>query len=595
MKQIKKLAVLFMTVFMVSCVSDNYDEHLRTFQDETIASWLEKNSDRFSKFTELLRRTQVLDLMAAYGTYTIFVPSNEAVDAYFAELGITPEELPEDELFDLVYNHIMKVTLKSIDFPMGTTPDATLGGHYLNFTYDNNSESHSINVNTYSRLLSIDEEVHNGVIHTVDGMIRVSRIFLAEVIATDPRCSLFGEALYATHLNDSMMMTDDKNYETGSEQSRKRNETASMSYPEYLKRGYTAFVETDSVFNAAGIYTLDDLKAYAAKIYDRMYPGDSNVSDPTQRNNSLNRFVAYHIMDRIQSSNEFLTEDMDYHYVPGSPRYAYMEMMAPNTLLEILDATYINRMRNGSSIQFVTTNHEAINGLYHTIDGILAYSYDVENDVLNKRIRIDFASMIPEMLSNKLRTTWRWIILPHGYCSKISMSEDTQLQYIWGPHNYEWDEVLPCGRYDITVRIPPIPAGAYEIRYGYSPYVERGVAQLYFDGKPCGIPLDCSLYADNPKIGWVKDSDTDDDGVENDKMMRNRGYMKGPTVIWTNSKTTIARDDNWYLRKILKTETFDRTEPHTIRIKCVEEADKEFHLDFIEFMPTSMLYNETRD
>jgi hypothetical protein len=270
-------------------------------------------------------------------------------------------------------------------------------------------------------------------------------------------------------------------------------------------------------------------------------------------------------------------------------------MMAPNTMLEVLNGKEINKRKDGSSIQFLRVNRQALSAMYHEIDGILTYDVGMESDVLNKKIRMDFASMIPELVTNKLRVNRCGIVLPHGYCSNILLSEGTQLQYIYGPHNYEWDEVLPCGRYDFTVRVPPIPAGTYEVRFGYSPYVQRGVGQMYFDGVPCGIPLNNSLYADNPKIGWVQDNLTDDEGVENDKMMRNRGYMKGPTVIWTNSQTTIARDDSWCLRRILKIATFEKTETHTFRVKCVEEADKEFHLDYLEFVPTYLLDKEGKD
>jgi uncharacterized surface protein with fasciclin (FAS1) repeats len=581
--------------FSASCDEEKYDEHLRTFTEETAASLLANSPDIYSEFYALLSETGIVDLLGAYGPYTVFAPTNEAVRRYFEEENTTADRMSHEEKRELVYNHILSVTLRSVDFPPGAAASATLGDRFLNFTYQTDETENAVFINDRSRVIVFDQEVHNGVVHTVDNVIRVSRVYLPEVIASEPRFSLFAEALYATGLADSLMTTGDPNYETGSEQSRKRNETTFWPYPDYLKRGCTAFVVNDSVFAANNIRSLDNLKAYAATVYDEMYPGDRNRTDLTDRHNSLNRFVAYHLMNRIQAVNEFLTPDMNYCYVPGAPRYAYIEMMAPNTLLEVLNATEINRRRNGSSIKFLTVNREAINGYIHEIDGLLTYDKGMESDVLNKRLRIDFASMIPELVSNKLRATRHWLILPRSYCSNISCTEITQLQYMHGNHNYEWDEVLPCGRYDFSIRIPPIPAGTWEIRFGYSPYAERGVAQIYFDNQPCGIPLNNSLYADNPKIGWIIDADTEDGGVENDKMMRNRGYMKGPTVLWTNDQTSIARDDSWCLRKILKTATFETTAPHFFRVKCVEEADKEFNLDYMEFYPVAMLDRDDRE
>ena len=52
--------------------------------------------------------------------------------------------------------------------------------------------------------------------------------------------------------------------------------------------------------------------------------------------------------------------------------------------------------------------------------------------------------------------------------------------------------------------------------------------QLYFDGKICGNPMLMEPMAVDPEIGWEDDNQTYDNGLENDKQMRNRGWMKAP-------------------------------------------------------------------
>jgi hypothetical protein len=43
------------------------------------------------------------------------------------------------------------------------------------------------------------------------------------------------------------------------------------------------------------------------------------------------------------------------------------------------------------------------------------------------------------------------------------------------------------------------------------------------------------------------------------------------------------------------TKTFDKTEPHYLRIKVVEERVAAFQVDYLEFVPTHFLENEGRD
>ena len=50
-------------------------------------------------------------------------------------------------------------------------------------------------------------------------------------------------------------------------------------WPEKRYFKYTAFVEPDSVYHSKGINTIDDLKAYAKKIYDQTYPEDAGLYD----------------------------------------------------------------------------------------------------------------------------------------------------------------------------------------------------------------------------------------------------------------------------------------------------------------------------
>jgi uncharacterized surface protein with fasciclin (FAS1) repeats len=590
---------VMIALFLPTSCSDDVGNNYVTFEDELVLSYLEKDPQNYSEFVSMLKVSGVADLLNAYGTYTCFAPTNEAVREYYEKNGTSLEQMPMDEIRELAFNHLIAIELPSIDFPQGVLPQANMSEKFLTVTYGVEEGEQAIYINDKARITILDQKVHNGVIHTVNTVILSSKIQLPDIIADYPQFSIFSEALFATKMSDSLRVRNDDDYKAGKEISNRNGK--SYFHPPFRKVGVTAFVESDSVYHLNKIYNLEDLKTFAAKIYDEMYPADKNISDITNRKNSLNRFVAYHLTDRSQGANEFITADLEYQYTPRTTIYQYVEMMT-NTLLQIESGNLINKRRNDDAIRFLTVNHEAMNGLFHEIDGILTYDKGMEDDVLNKRIRMDIANMLPEIATNKLRVDFNGdvdkYIIPQGYMKGLKTEDGTQFQYFgckcW--HNYEADELLLAGKYDFTLRIPPIPAGTYEVRMGFATAGQRGVAQVYFDGLPCGIPLNMGITATNPKIGYIYDRDTEDGGIENDKMMRNRGYMKGLTSAYITNQSDVQRNSDYCVRRILVTKTFDTTEPHSLRIKSVEEnVSREFQLDYMEFVPTFFLENEGRD
>jgi uncharacterized surface protein with fasciclin (FAS1) repeats len=600
----KTVLIALSAIFMLSCIEDDNMEKFATFEEATIVSYLEKNSETYSEYLELVKSVGLYDLLNAYGKYTVFAPTNDALRTFYAENG-SPDEMSLKDKKELVYNHILTDKVNSSGFPVGSISAPTFSDNFITCDYQTGESNPVIVINNGAKVISIDKEVHNGVIHTIDKVIVFSKVIMPDAIkrADDGRFSLFAEALFATGMNDSLMMTDDLTYEQKlMPNSRPGSGSSNYWTPPFLKHGATAFIESDSTYHAHGLYTLDDLKRYAADIYDKVYPSDADVTDITDRRNSLNRFVSYHLMNRAQAENEFISADIEYFYVPGTTIYQYMEMMCPYTLLEISSGNLINKRKNGDAIRFLKTNYEAMNGYFHEIDGILTYDKGMEDDVLNKRLRMDIASMIPEFITNKLRNkdigdSDRWYI-PQGYMSTLWFSENTQANYIsctcWC--NMDGDEFMMGNKYDLTLRLPPIPAGTYEIRCGFAAYGNRGVMQVYFDGSPCGIPVDMNKTGSNPQIGWVRDDATEDEGVQNDKMMHNRGYMKGPNTIYVKTKSSTMRDDSQPLRKILTTRTLEKTEPHLLRFKSVEDrTDMQCHLDYMEFIPIGLLYAEGKD
>lgn len=73
---------------------------------------------------------------------------------------------------------------------------------------------------------------------------------------------------------------------------------------------------------------------YAKDIYDKVYPDDKGVYDDdyTHPKNPLNRFIAYHILDRNASYGDLVCSTPDWSVQEGGDFVEYYETMAGNLL-----------------------------------------------------------------------------------------------------------------------------------------------------------------------------------------------------------------------------------------------------------------------
>ena len=247
-----------------------------------------------------------------------------------------------------------------------------------------------------------------------------------------------------------------------------------------------------------------------------------------------------------------------------------------------------------------------MNGTIHAIDKILIYNEDVMGGrVLNDIIRVDFSAICSELTNNDIR--WNYfthssdgeVYIPHTYCKNMKVYTDETRHYYLSPHtswaNYQGDEMMTLGSFDFAYKLPPVPAGTYEIRMGYSANSNRHIVQFYIDNEVAGIPVDLRILGSHPTINWVADAQTEDNGIQNDKEMKNRGYLKGPITFRNTSETGLARDYDGDLRKVIITKYLGEGE-HWLRFKNVNENDDgnaQFMHDYLEIVPMTFLRDET--
>ncbi|MBN1186198.1 MAG: fasciclin domain-containing protein [Bacteroidales bacterium] len=620
------VAIIFI---LQSCDSDEIEKDAYyTFTGETVGDYITNRPESFSEFGEMLEMTGVMGLLKAYGNYTCFLPDNDAMHNFYLSRGKESlDQFEIDSLKKILYDHIIKdVEVTSDLFVDGFLPYLTMSGRFVKINLETVDDDLIYRVNTTSKIVSRDIEVHNGVIHTLNGVLSPTENTLVEAIASESKFSLFFEALIATGLYEELGLIKDKDYDPGSlmEEDGDIFNSCIIRVPKERKYGFTALIESNTTYAENGINNLEDMKAYARQVYDKVYPQDASITDIKDRKNSLNRFIAYHLINKKLSSKLFI-EKYDntgqYYDTKGQTHsvkivdmFEYIETMCPNTLLEVRTLRTTNEYNVFNMIPETEEairltddfDNDAVNGAYHEIDGILAYSADVERMLSSKRLRMDAASFFPELTNNNIRVghvsptvqseEWHF---PKGYIERLTTGTTTKFGYINADdrfQDYQGDEVfLQQALYDFEIITPPVPAGTYEVRFGYQPTIFRGAAQLYWDGQPTGIPLDLRIKADDPDIGYVQPGTdpTDPDGFENDKMMRNRGYMKAPACfqvideIWYNG---IARYSKDAIRRILGIYTFDEASTHTFKVKAVRSG--QFMFDYLEFVPTEVLEYE---
>lgn len=616
------LNLIFCLGLLSSCNSDDVGGNLYTFKDKLLGQYLESDTT-FSEFANLLVKTKVKGLLNSYGSYTCFAPTNQAMRSYYKLKGKQSlEEFSEDSLKQMAYDHLINgSTVMAIDFRKGVLPVLSMSDRSILISFDQ-SETF---INKESKIIKKDIVVHNGVIHVLDKNLEPVRDGIVSVIAKDTTFSLFYSALVATGLVDSLLRTVDEDYSLTNERILELEAAVNTTIaserhaPTSRKYGYTLLMESDKTMNDHGITDLESLKSYAKSIYDEVYPASANINELTNRSNSLNRFIAYHLIDKQISHSKFINDYHTAHMSSIVDLYEYIETMCPNTLIEVkfdrISQTG-NRFNTNSStgkyIGIVSSNYDnqAVNGYYHEIDDMLTYNSDFHNEISSKRLRFDIASIFPELTNNNMRgrpsdnaaLLYR-NALPKGYLDKLECTEQTIVCYS-NAHdklmNYEGDEVflvVQNGKlYDFTLTTPPIPAGTYEVRFGYQSNGRRGVAQFYFDGVPSGVPVNLNTLGTETQIGYVTPGSNDDDpfGFQNDKMMRNRGYMKGPNsfkaVVESWYSGSSARQNGSNLRKILGIYTFQKDGPHKMMVKGLSGG--QFQIDFLEFVPTNILESE---
>jgi hypothetical protein len=359
---------------------------------------------------------------------------------------------------------------------------------------------------------------------------------LPGLLAADPKTKLFSDALQLTGLDETLSNYIYADYQAPSRyyyyKAHIRNEVAIYNAQRF--KNFTMFVETDDALAAHGITTLDQLKAYAKQVYDEAFPEDASVTDPKDRRNSLNRFVSYHILPH-GSTYWFLT----FYDGKMTEKFVDTDMTDINTWYATLmphaslkcsypmgneRGIFLNRSGlkdgpdkygkqvRGAKVLPANTDpddpftQQAFNGYYYYIDDILTYDTSTQEQLGGELWRVDFKTLSPDIMNNAVELRGNYLVddgigvadlsgkngRNYTYkwdCMENITGEDIRVQLVARRAHAEFwcwqgDEVDLFGNGgSVNIKLPPLPAGEWEIRMGTNALETRPSMRVYLNGQ----------------------------------------------------------------------------------------------------------------
>lgn len=263
----------------------------------------------FSTLVAALQAAGLVDTLAGEGNYTVFAPTN---DAFAALPEGTVEALladPQGDLTQILLYHVVDGVARAADV-VNLSEATTLNGAPIAIAVVDGA----VRLNDAVNVVTTDIEASNGVIHVIDGVLlppaaeaAAPTQSIAEIAAGDPNFSTLVTALQAAGLDEVLAAESE----------------------------YTVFAPTNDAFAALPEGTVEAL-----------------LADPQ---GELSKILLYHVVPGVARAADVvnLTEA---ETLNGAP-----------VAITVVDGG----VRLNDSVNVVTTDIEATNGVIHVIDGVL--------------------------------------------------------------------------------------------------------------------------------------------------------------------------------------------------------------------------------
>ncbi len=232
------VALVGILCFLSSCEKDMEGKIYQVSGQFMIDEILGENPD-LSDFLYIVDLANMRGTIHAYGTYTLFAPTNNAVNEYLTGIGISLSGLTSDKALEIVKYHLIPDTIPTADFIDGRIQSGNFMNTYLTTKTVQTTENETgilYEVNRQGYIIDRDIRAGNGYVHVVDGLLHHPKTTITQVIESlSDEYSIMKE-VYELSGFDKYFMDEDN---TGN--------------------SYTFFIQNDEAFSGAGIESIDDL------------------------------------------------------------------------------------------------------------------------------------------------------------------------------------------------------------------------------------------------------------------------------------------------------------------------------------------------
>lgn len=404
------LLTVILLLLLSSCTESIDTSSRYVFKEHTVVSYLESHAD-YSQYVSVLKKvpvsrrsnTSMYQLLSARGNYTIFAPTNEAIDAYLQKL--VDDNLIASPSWDAFTDSVKLDSIRKVIAHNSVIDGGDLSEQVFysaKFPEVNNGEifipnmlDHKVNVSTFKNNDTIfvcgdcpldprnyDIPVINGVIHQTHKVIAPDDVsagrYLRLLIENGQEGFLvMAKCLEACGLFDTLSVIRDETYETLYQMGKIPDLKAYMSHgftdasgnsssnalsPEHRKYGFTIFAEHDSYWRSQGIdphapnvpeliqQWIMNNRMYLS---DDVYTTDANYRSP---NNVLNQWANYHILPMRIEANKLVYHWNETGYSRATkalsiPVMEWYATMGKHRLIKIFESkeshgVYLNRFPN---------------------------------------------------------------------------------------------------------------------------------------------------------------------------------------------------------------------------------------------------------
>ncbi len=336
-----------------------------------------------------MSNTDVFHRLTAYGSFTCFAPTNEAIQLYLDSLvikGVIPQAtwdaMPSDKIRDSLRNVVVMNSLldgTEIDkvFQVSEFPQnneefnvTTMADRKISVVFSKeNADSCWIDGNCPVSTKNRDILCLNGCIHEIGYVINPSNETLGGTMHkfannSESGLCVMGKLIEACHLVDTLSQVRDDIYEklikTGvinTSFDAAASHFHGVPVPTHRKFGFTLFAETDD-FWAKMLHkdipdiTVQDVKEWV--ISQEFYPEAKDNGDYTDVENVLNQFVTYHLLPYRLAPDKLVIHynEKGYNYrtskSPTIPVWAHYPSMGKRRLVRLWESkesngVYVNR------------------------------------------------------------------------------------------------------------------------------------------------------------------------------------------------------------------------------------------------------------